>query len=372
MAKQVIFDVDGVFLSEERCFDSTALTIHELLYADAYCGLDDSAVKVELEDVEIYNIRKTILREDQLLNALKDKGLNSNWDMLFIIFSLHLIHMIKAQPIEEDHFDHIDRQWLMAHDFDHAAVSTDAVYEFLITVPEGKTAVYDALVKYAADELNTAHVAAFELKSELWMLAQHVFQEWYLGEHYLLETTRKRSIVTGKKGFLEDEEILADQLEIKQLLKDLKAAGYTLAIATGRPRIETLVPFKALGLLEEFDEHKIVTATEVLEAEERYPGHKPLGKPNPFSYIAAFEGNDEARYLDYIEHQDNRVTKEVIVVGDSLADYYCARTMGAYFTATLTGLKGQSERSTFQALEADAIIDDILGLRTLLLAETSA
>ena len=36
MYKMILFDVDGVFLSEERCFDTTALTVWELLDAPAF------------------------------------------------------------------------------------------------------------------------------------------------------------------------------------------------------------------------------------------------------------------------------------------------------------------------------------------------
>ena len=37
--KKVIFDVDGVLLSEERYFDVSALTVWELLYSKDYMGL---------------------------------------------------------------------------------------------------------------------------------------------------------------------------------------------------------------------------------------------------------------------------------------------------------------------------------------------
>ena len=39
--KSILFDVDGVFLSEERCFDTSALTIEALLKVNIF-GLDKS------------------------------------------------------------------------------------------------------------------------------------------------------------------------------------------------------------------------------------------------------------------------------------------------------------------------------------------
>lgn len=37
--EKVIFDIDGVLLSEERYFDVSALTVWEILYSPAYMGL---------------------------------------------------------------------------------------------------------------------------------------------------------------------------------------------------------------------------------------------------------------------------------------------------------------------------------------------
>lgn len=34
--KSILFDVDGVFLSEERCFDTSALTIETLLKSEHF------------------------------------------------------------------------------------------------------------------------------------------------------------------------------------------------------------------------------------------------------------------------------------------------------------------------------------------------
>ncbi|MEJ7351240.1 HAD hydrolase-like protein, partial [Staphylococcus epidermidis] len=70
-----------------------------------------------------------------------------------------------------------------------------------------------------------------------------------------------------KKGFIYEEVILKPKEEIQLLLQHLKEAGYHLAIATGRPRTETIIPFESLGLKTYFDDKHIVTASEVLDAE---------------------------------------------------------------------------------------------------------
>ncbi|MGS0651679.1 HAD family hydrolase, partial [Staphylococcus arlettae] len=117
-----------------------------------------------------------------------------------------------------------------------------------------------------------------------------------------------------------------------------------------------------------FDDEHIVTASEVLIAEDLYPELKPLGKPNPFSYLATLEGNDQSKYQHYASNQENRVNKDdVYIVGDSLADLLSAKKIGATFIGPLTGLKGQNAREELEAYEADYIINHVGEVRNILL-----
>ena len=94
--KAILFDVDGVFLSEERCFDVSAITVAELLSSPDFlnCGIDIH-FDGNLTENDINKIRKNVFNHDRILNQLKSLGLNSNWDMLFIVFSIHLIDKAK-------------------------------------------------------------------------------------------------------------------------------------------------------------------------------------------------------------------------------------------------------------------------------------
>ncbi len=94
--KSVLFDVDGVFLSEERCFDVSAITVEELLTSFTFlrCG-EFIDFEDELNDEKIQEILARVFQNDQILNQLKSLGLNSNWDMLFIVFSILLIDIAK-------------------------------------------------------------------------------------------------------------------------------------------------------------------------------------------------------------------------------------------------------------------------------------
>lgn len=84
--KKILFDVDGIFLSEERCFDVSALTVYELLMDKCYLGLHSHIDWETLTDNDIQDIRNRIFQKDKILNKLKSLGLNSNWDMVIYRF----------------------------------------------------------------------------------------------------------------------------------------------------------------------------------------------------------------------------------------------------------------------------------------------
>ena len=139
-----------------------------------------------------------------------------------------------------------------------------------------------------------------------------------------------------------------------------------MGLGTGRPYIEMEIPLKELGLLSYFDPNRVVSATEVVQAEERYPERAPLGKPHPFTYIKGYLGKnaDDAQVLKAsLPLEDGQ---QVLIVGDSVADLLAARKMGCRFAATLTGLTGQAARSKFEELQADYILDDVTQLPTIL------
>ena len=101
--KSILFDVDGVFLSEERCFDVSAITVEELLTSEGIflgCGTYID-FENDLNDKKIQEIRERVFQHDKILNQLKSLGLNSNWDMLFIVFSIHLIDL--AKQLDQSH-----------------------------------------------------------------------------------------------------------------------------------------------------------------------------------------------------------------------------------------------------------------------------
>ena len=374
--KSILFDVDGVFLSEERCFDVSAITVEELLTSEGIflgCGTYID-FENDLNDKKIQEIRERVFQHDKILNQLKSLGLNSNWDMLFIVFSIHLIDL--AKQLDQSH----RCEFLNSSTFNektlfemnkhllHKEIDYEKPLEVIDSFRNGKDAIYEDLESYAKDQLEIDDTELFKLKSNLWQLAKDTYQEWYLGKDLFNKVEEGTALLDFKKGFIYEEVILKPQEEIQLLLQHLKEAGYHLAIATGRPRTETIIPFESLGLKSYFDDEHIVTASEVLDAESDYPEYQPLGKPNPFSYIATLNGNDRNRYKEYATHQENIVNKdEVYIVGDSLADLLSAKKIGATFIGTLTGLKGDKAQAELEEYGADYIVEDVTKIRNILL-----
>ncbi|EFS17783.1 HAD family hydrolase [Staphylococcus capitis] len=374
--KSILFDVDGVFLSEERCFDVSAITVEELLTSEGIflgCGTYID-FENDLNDKKIQEIRERVFQHDKILNQLKSLGLNSNWDMLFIVFSIHLIDL--AKQLDQSH----RCEFLNSSTFNektlfemnkhllHKEIDYEKPLEVIDSFRNGKDAIYEDLESYAKDQLEIDDTELFKLKSNLWQLAKDTYQEWYLGKDLFNKVEEGTALLDFKKGFIYEEVILKPQEEIQLLLQHLKEAGYHLAIATGRPRTETIIPFESLGLKSYFDDEHIVTASEVLDAESDYPEYQPLGKPNPFSYIATLNGNDRNRYKEYATHQENIVNKdEVYIVGDSLADLLSAKKIGATFIGMLTGLKGDKAQPELEEYGADYIVEDVTKIRNILL-----
>lgn len=374
MTKAVLFDVDGVFLDEARCFDVSALTVYELLYDEAYLNLKKGIALETLTESQIMAIRSELFENDQILHRLKSLGINSNWDMLFIVFSVHLIDILKTLPknvreafLNESTFSVISLKELQSY-IEYKGIDYALPLDFLNGLTDGKEQIYEALKKYAGQVLQTEQTALFDINSVMWQLAQELYQEWYLGTKLYEEVEKKTAKTNYKNGYIYDEVVLAPIEGIRHLLQDLKDAGYLLAIATGRTRVETLIPFEALGLLSYFDDAHIVTASEVIEAEKQYPELKPLGKPNPFSYVATYNGNQKDQYHEYATKQTNCMNRnEVTIVGDSLADLLSAQKVNATFIGTLTGLKGTDAADELDAKGADKLVNHVLEIRQHLL-----
>ncbi|WCN36783.1 HAD family hydrolase [Aneurinibacillus uraniidurans] len=375
MFRTILFDVDGVLLSEERYFDASALTVWEMLYSQNYTGLTTEAFEPAPEEAIIRRVRAEVFDNDNVLNFVKTRGINANWDMVYLTYSYHLIALLakvaetNSAAVKEILTAQINRDAINRIRELAAGVAFEIDYAAFVTDFEKSTAEKQGLLLYLNDiaqEKTGVTTDVFSRNSELWDLCQETFQEWYLGDRLVVDSIGREAFQKGKKGFLDDEIPIVEPAQMAEVLAELKKRGYTLGIGTGRPRIETVEPLKAMGLLQYFDENRVVTASDVLDAEKRYPERAPLAKPQPYCYIKGMLGMecDDADCFALalpIENGD-----EVLVVGDSVADYMAARSIGCKFAATLTGLSGQEARAKFEELKADYILDDMRGILTIL------
>lgn len=369
MIKTILFDVDGVFLSEERYFDASALTVWEMIYSKQYLELAGDDFTPSPEEKIIRAVRQTVFAKDEVLNFIKSRGINSNWDMVFLTFGYQLIrlcqHVQAYQPAEVARLltNQIDRE-AVSRLANLAAQHPGFVIDFASFTPDfakgpAQKAEMLLYLNVIAKERCGVETEIFSRNSELWKLCQETFQEWYLGDDLVARSIGRETAQTGKKGFLTDEIPIVEPAKARSILKELQAKGLTLGIGTGRPTIETHVPFQELNLLDLFDPNRIVTASHVLEAEQEFPDAAPLSKPHPHCYVRGLIGLDKPiaevmRYQLPIQNPD-----EVLIVGDSLADLLAARAIGCRFAATLTGLSGQEARAKFEQGKADYILDDV-------------
>jgi phosphoglycolate phosphatase-like HAD superfamily hydrolase len=374
LIKTILFDVDGVLLSEEHYFDASALTVWEMLISCNYLGLAPEKFKTNYNEEEIKELREQVFEKDSILKFMKSRGLNANWDMIYLSFCHQLIHLLSQ--VKDYEFEKINK-WCQAPINRETLLEVGRVLsnyriqmDFSLFVEEfarseaTKQELFNYLNELAKEKLGI-DTSIFK-KGELWSVCEHVSQEWYVGDNHVFASTGRPSVQTGKTGFLANETTLAPRREIDELFQFLNAEGFTIGIGTGRPELETIQPFQHLDWLKNFDENRIITADDVLKAEEQLPERMSLSKPHPFTYIMGLLGKETSlqQCLNTRLPLENAVT--VLVVGDSLADLLAARKLGCQFAAVLTGLSGKDARSDFEKHAADYILDSVLDIKGIL------
>lgn len=368
MFKMILFDVDGVLLSEERYFDASALTVWEMLFSSKYLGLPGDNFESALTEEAIRRIRNEVFVNDRVLDFMKSRGINANWDMVYLSFSHQLLCLMEKlipnhkEEVEKILGAQISRESIARLSQLWAGQPFMVNYHSFIDDFAPSSAEKQALLLYLNDLAKQKlgiETTVFSRTSELWELCQETFQEWYLGDQLVEQSIDRPAYQLGKKGFLSDEIPIVDPTEMAAMLSALKQKGLTLGIGTGRPTIETIIPLKEMGLIGFFDPNRVVTASHVLDAENEHPERAPLAKPQPFCYIKGWLGLDAANQECFDFPLPMKDGNELLIVGDSVADYMAAKSMGCKFAATLTGLTGQDARVKFEELGADYILNDV-------------
>ena len=365
--KKVIFDVDGVLLSEERYFDVSALTVWEWLYSPYYMGLaNDSGLPLHGDDAWIATVRDRVWAGDTLLSWLKAHGINSNWEMVhaFLITASWLM----ARQFREE-TGHLPPLSLKNRDevralgsllADRAVPGAEEILLFWESHVESQVegAALFVCLRQAAEVEAGRELTFMNLDSPFFRMHQLAFQQWYLGDEVFPEIMHEKVYGAPKEGFLQKENPLGDAGDIRNMLKQLKAAGFSLGVATGRGAKEVEIPFRFFGWYEDFDPVYIATASDAEEVSAQY-GNIPLGKPSPFLYLCAAYGRRTENYGAYITDGRIHASDEVYVIGDSYSDVLGARAAGARFIGVLTGLTGKAAAAMFEK-EKEAYSENVL------------
>lgn len=375
MIKTILFDVDGVLLSEEHYFDASALSVWEMLISKNYLGIAPEQFKTDYHEAEIASIRNTVFENDRVLELQKARGLNANWDMIYLTFSYQLITLLSKIKETESK---LIQEWL-SRDIARSTLleigETLAKYQVEFDFPRfiedfnNSTETKQGLMKYldilALEKLGV-ETNIFGKKGALWSVCEHVSQEWYVGDELVLASTGRPAVQQGKAGFLANERTTCPAKEIGQNFQFFIDRGISIGIGTGRPALETITPFQHLDWLKYFAENHIVTDDDVVKGQKEAPAGTSLSKPNPFTYIMALLGRNHSASDCLQRKLPLENGEEILIVGDSIADLLAARQMGCRFAAVLTGLSGEEARAEFEKHHADYILDNVLDVKGLI------
>ena len=364
--KLLIFDLDGVITSETKYWNTSRLTVWELICSKQYLGINDYFGESKNVETRLVEVGDRII-PSSFIYQLKSRAVNSNWDLTFFVVSLHLIAIFNEFPKSADNpFDDILNKPLplvtkfqelgkLLSNFQYTdEISNNLIQKFWQeTTSLRGTAVVEYVETFSKKMLGFP-IPGCEGKGELWQLCYQNFQDWY----------------EGKKGYqLPDDETVVDVNKIDAALKSLRDSGrFNLAIATGRPRNEVIEPMTVLGLLKYFDSQRIVTYDEVLAAESilsKTNQKIKLGKPHPFVIFKAVYPEEK---IEELGSKNFLLTKaeEIAYIGDAGSDVVAAKKAGCFSIGVLSGFAGGQAKEMLIDLGCDLVLDSILDLPQLL------
>ncbi len=329
----VLLDMDGVITSEQVYWNSASLTVWELLFSKQYFGTEEIDPK-ELS-CRLKELRSQIFLDDTVIQFLKNKGVNNNWDLSWVVVAGAL--------------------FLNTRDF-------SAIFDWIKILP----AVKDGLYAAVTETLLFSGMAEEEavLYGGLWKTIQFVFQEWFLGSELFPKYWGSPSLLPGKPGLTFSEEPLVEKEPLVQLLTEISETK-RLGIGSGRPRVEAENPLRSWGVYDLFTEDAIVTYNDVMEAQDEFSeklNGVSLSKPHPFMFLRGTFGTRHST-AELLEGQfDSALCKKTLVIGDAGCDLFSAKSAGCDFAAVLTGIDGENARGYFEENGADFILHSILDL----------
>lgn len=321
---KIIFDMDGVITSEYMYWEAAALTVYELLFSYEKFGRRDIDREYCLKNrADLVN---AILCHRKTVAAVKALGVNTNWDLAYIIFCVSIYKNHELENMDEWHFE--------------------SVRMFIENIETKAPELYDLAAELAS--LGTSRPKEYFVRGGdgLWKELVNTFQRWFLGD-------------TDLEGLNAYETPLLELNDIKKTLESLKNMGARLGIGTGRPRAEIMTPLKKWGIDGYFEPGMIATYDDVLKAEKDLSPELPIAKPHPYVFIKAVFGEKltDKQILDGLTSGCDM--SKTLVVGDAPSDLMAAKTAGMKFFGVLSGVDKESARKYFRENGADYIFDDI-------------
>lgn len=325
---KIIFDMDGVVTGEYTYWDAAALTVYELLYSNEYYGKRD--IDREWCIKNLRRISNTIFCHGKTVEAVKKLGVNTNWDLAYLVFCVSQYLDPDMDSFEDWHFE--------------------SVCMFIENITINPPELYVAIEGLIASALPGEVGCYKRTVGKLWNELLNSFQKWYHGDNEI-------------QGIKVNEEPIVPLDELKKTLGALKDAGFTLGIGTGRPKYEIIFPLEKWGLISYFDEDSIATYDDVCSAEKNLPNSGQLAKPHPFIFRKATFG-DKYEDKDLVNDEFGKIlAKRCLVVGDAPSDMMAAKMGGFPFAAVLTGVEGEKARGYFEENQVEFILDSVLDLK---------
>ncbi|NJN38925.1 MAG: HAD family hydrolase, partial [Acaryochloridaceae cyanobacterium CSU_3_4] len=92
--KVLIFDLDGVITSEQKYWNTARLTVWELITHPDYLGLTSYFGQTLTQPDRVLAAGQQII-DNAFIYELKRRAINSNWDLTYFVFCLHLAGILQ-------------------------------------------------------------------------------------------------------------------------------------------------------------------------------------------------------------------------------------------------------------------------------------
>lgn len=293
----ILFDLDGVITSEENYWSCAAATVvHFLGY---------SVDKLTVDEID--QLTNLVFVGNDTIQYLKNKGINTNWDLGFVVFLVAKI--LGLSDLSEETFLRVNREL--------KDLNLDGIFDYY---------------QYLEDKTGNGRDGV------LWRQMQELHNRFY-----------QEKMIHRQKAVL--------PIDVIQKTLERLSRTKILGVGTGRQQYDMEIALKSFGVMQYFDPDRMVTYDDITDAEARL-GISGLTKPNPYVFLRGALGKkaDDSAIAKGIY---GKFMNRVLVVGDAGSDILAAKNCGAMSCAVLTGIAGKAGRDYFQKIETDWIIDDI-------------